>query len=105
MKKLLIAVVVFMSMGTAAFAQSTAEAVPQDKQEMVAQVNEDVFKEVKAEELNAAVQATLATYNEAYIVKKLEYNAEKKITQVTLEEKANQAEKVVKLDDAGKEIK
>lgn len=102
MKKLLVAVTVFLSIGTVAFAQST-DAV--DKQEVVAQITEDVFKEVKAEELNEKVQATLATYDEAYTVKKLEYNDEKKITRVTLEEKANQAVKVVTLDDEGKEVK
>ncbi|NDV58433.1 hypothetical protein [Bacteroides sp. 519] len=101
MKKLLVAVVVFMGMGTAAFAQS-ADAV--QKQEVVTLVTEDAFKEVKAEDLNEKVQATLATYNEAYTVKKLEYNEEKKITRVTLEAKENQTEKVVSLNEEGKEV-
>jgi len=100
MKKLLVAVAVFMSMGTMAFAQSV-DAV---QQEVVAQAV-DTFKEVKAEDLNEKVQATLATYNETFTVKKLEYNEEKKVTRVTLEEKANKTEKIVTLDEEGKEIK
>ena len=100
MKKLLIAVAVFMCVGTMSFAQE----IQQDNQPLVAQVVEDTYKEVKAEDLNAKVQAALNTYKETSTVKKLEYNDAKKLTKVTLEDNSTKAEKVVTLDDEGKEM-
>lgn len=105
MKKLLVAVAVLMGVSTMSFANSNDSIPPQDKNELVAQVVQDTYKEVKAEELNAKVQEALKGYEATYTVKKLEYNESKKQTQVTLEDKSTKAEKVVLIDDEGKEVK
>ncbi len=70
----------------------------------VAQAEND-FKEVKLESLNEKVQATIKSFSETYTMKALAYNAEKKLTKVTLVSKADSKEKVILLDEQGKEVK
>jgi len=102
MKKLVIAVAVFMSVGTMAFAQSNDSMA--DNQ-VATQVVQDAFKEVKLENLGEKVQAAVNAYNEAYTVKKLELDEAQKLARVTLEDKSTKSEKVVVLDEEGKEVK
>lgn len=77
-----------------------------NKAEIVASLDqEDGFVEVKLEDLNENVKKAVEAYSETDTVKTIEYNAEKKLTKVTLVSKADSTEKVVTLDDEGKEVK
>jgi len=105
MKKLvLFAVATVMSFGTLTFAKSN-DTIPQQKDNLIAQVVEDAYKAISADALDADVKKALVAYTEAYTIKKLEYNDAKKLTKATLEEKASKTEKVVILDESGKEVK
>ncbi len=100
MKKVLVAVALMMSVGLGA--QAAQLYTPVDVE--MAQANEDVYKEVKLADLNEKVQATISSFTEAYEVKSLGYNEEKKETKVTLTAKDGGSEKVVLLNEEGKEI-
>lgn len=62
------------------------------------------YEVVEVDDLNEKVQAVITGYRSEYSIKLLEYNESKKLTRVTLEEQDTQIEKVVVLDDNGKEI-
>lgn len=75
--------------------QDTTEAVVQQEQE-------DVYTEVALTDLNEKVQTAINSLTDAYTIKALGYNAEKKLTKVTLISKVDEKESVVILDDEGK---
>lgn len=105
MKKLVLAVALFTSMGSFAFAQSN-DSVPQaEKPFLIVEAIQDDYKEVSLGDLNESVQAAIKTFEETYDVKKLEYDSTSKQTRATLEDKASKEEKVVILGDDGKEVK
>ncbi|MCD7901402.1 MAG: hypothetical protein LUH22_16520 [Bacteroides sp.] len=104
MKKLLFAVAVLMSAGTATFAQSNDSIPQQENQSIIAQVAESTYKEVKLEDLNEKLQAAINGYNESYTLKKIEYNEGEKLVRVTMEDKSTKVEKVITLNEEGKEI-
>jgi len=105
MKKLVLAVAVFTCMGSFAIAQSN-DSIPQaEKTFLIAEVIQDDYKEVSLGDLNENVQTAIKAFEEAYEVKKLEYDTTLKQTRVTLEDKASKGEKVVVLDIEGKETK
>ena len=72
---------------------------------VVSDLLQDEFKVVKLEELNEKVQKAVNVFQEAYTTKSLAYNETKKQTKVTLILKADNSEKVVILDEEGKEVK
>lgn len=100
MKKLVLAVAVFMSVGAFTFAQLDQPV----RVSVAAEVTQDTFKEVTKADLNEKVQTALSRFDEAYTVKKMEYSESQKQTRVTLEDKSSKAEKVVILDDEGNEV-
>lgn len=91
-------------LGTSAFASVNSNPLNEDNAiETVSQTNDDGFVAVKFGDLNEKVQAAIQGYTEAFDVTALAYNAEKKLTKVTLSSKADQSVKIVILDDEGKE--
>lgn len=102
MKKLVLAVAMFMSVASLTFAQPLLSSVVIVS---ATEAMQDDFKEVSVENLNDNVKATVTGYEEGYTVKKLEYSDSLKQTRVTLEDKSSKAEKIVILDDDGKEVK
>lgn len=103
MKKLILAVAVFMSVGAFTFAQLDQPIPVTGK--AATEVAQDTFKEVTEADLNEKVQTALTRFGETFTVKKLEYSESQKQTRVTLEDKSSKAEKVVLLDDEGNEVK
>jgi len=72
--------------------------------EIFAVMQDDGFADVKFEDLNENVQKAVRSFTEKYDINSLQYNAEKKITKVTATSKEDQSEKIVYLDDEGKEV-
>lgn len=101
MKKIIFAIVVFINVAVFTFAQigitHSIENIP------VAVILEP-YKVVEVDDLNEKVQETITGYKSVYSIKLLEYNESKKQTRVTLEEQDTQTEKVIVLDDEGKEV-
>lgn len=102
-KTMMLAVAVVL--GTSAFANVQSYSLNESDSSIVAvnQTNDDGYKEVKFEDLNEKVQATIQSYTELYDILALAYNTEKKLTKVTLSLRGDQSVKVVLLDDEGKE--
>ena len=70
------------------------------------QVTNDDYKEVVLADLSQVVQdAVKEIAGEVYDVKKVEFDAEKEFTKVTLLKKEDNTEKVVVLNKEGKEVK
>lgn len=65
---------------------------------------DDGFATVKFEDLNEKVQAAIRTFTESYDLASLKYNQDKKITEVKGNSKEDQSEKVLYLNDEGKEV-
>jgi hypothetical protein len=74
-------------------------------QQQVTVQDENGFKEVKLEELNAAVQEAVKALLIDNELKLLKHNAEKGLTKVLLISKQDQSEKKVLLNAEGKEVK
>jgi 23S rRNA pseudoU1915 N3-methylase RlmH len=104
MKKLILAVAVFACAGSFAVAQSTDSIYQTDGTLLVASVVQDDYKEVGMDDLNENVQTAIKALEEANEVKKIEYDATSKQVRVTLEDKATKSEKIIVLDDEGKEV-
>jgi len=105
MKKLILTAALFTSMGSFAFAQSN-DSIPQAEQPfLIVEAIQDDYKEISLGDLNENVQAAIKAFEETDDVKKLEYDSTLKQTRVTLEDKVSKGEKVVILDDDGKEVK
>ncbi len=102
MKKILLSVAFMMSVCFFAGAQET-QKVEKSTETLTTQVQDD-YKEVKLENLNQNVQAAIQVYSQTSTIKKLEYAAAQKLTKITLIQKSDNSEKVVILDDAGKEV-
>ncbi len=86
--------------------QATQAANKTEVQSTVVQSKNDGFKEVKMENLNPKVQEAINKNYATLKVKSLAYNAEKKLTKVTfVSTSANQPEKIVILNEEGKEQK
>ncbi len=65
---------------------------------------EDVYVKISFSDLNSNVQNAITKLSDKYTVKELAYNAEKKLTKVTLISKEDESQTVVLLDDEGKQI-
>lgn len=105
MKKVLVSLAVMMGLCSVVIAQTSQIDGMSTKTEIaLTQTEDDVYKEVKLEDLNQKVQETINGYTEAYKIKSLAYMEEKKVTKVTLTANADGSEKEVLLDDEGKEI-
>ncbi len=90
--------------GTSAFASVQSSINEGNAVPAINQSTDDGYKDVKIEELNEKVQAAIQGYAELYDLAALSYNADKKLTKVTLSSKEDQSLKVVILDDEGKEF-
>jgi hypothetical protein len=101
MKTMMLAIAIVF--GTSAFANVQSLSSENNAVVAINQINDDEYVDVKFEDLNEKVQATIQGYTESYDVTALAYNAEKKFTRVTLTAKSDQSIKVVILDDEGKE--
>lgn len=102
MKKLVFAIAVLINVGVFTFAQVGKTTHIIDN--IPAEVLSVAFEVVEVNDLNEKVQATITGYRSAYIIKLLEYNESTKQTRVTLEEQDTQIEKVILLNDDGKEV-
>lgn len=89
--------------GTSVFANVQSSSSENTIIAAIGQTTEDGYVDVKFEDLNEKVQATIQGYLELYDVTALAYNADKKLTKVSLSSKADQSVKVVILDEEGKE--
>lgn len=103
MKKVILSFALVAGM-TAMTHMQTLQAGNQIQQEAVAQ-DDDGFAEVKLEELNPAVQASVKALLANYELKSLQHHAEKQLTKVILISKQDQSVKMVLLDAEGKEVK
>ncbi|MDR2920654.1 MAG: hypothetical protein LBV72_14980 [Tannerella sp.] len=104
MKKVFLSVAILAS--TCFFVSATGVFAPANVTEIAIMINQDGdFTEVKLESLNENVQKAIGAYTEECTVKEIGYNAEKKLTKVVFASKDDQSEKVVILDDEGKEVK
>lgn len=101
MKLMMLAIAVVF--GTSAYASEKSVSFEMDSVATVSQSNDEGYVDVKFEDLNEKVQTAVRGYTELYDVTSLAYNAEKKLTKVTLSLKADQTVKIVILDDEGKE--
>lgn len=101
MRKLVLAVAVFTTMGSFAFVQAAPET---NKTSLVMEVVENDYKEVSISSLSEHVQKKIKSFEEKYKVKKIEHSATKMHTRVTLEEKNSTKTKVVTLNDEGHEV-
>ncbi|HMM03460.1 MULTISPECIES: hypothetical protein [unclassified Dysgonomonas] len=101
MKLMMLAIAIVF--GTSAFANVQSLSVENNAVVAVSQANDDGYVDVKLEDLNEKVQAAIQGYTESYNVTALAYNADKKLTKVTLSSKSDESIKVVILDDEGKE--
>lgn len=104
MKRLLVSAMVLMGISSSAIAHS-GSVLTSETSIFYVQVMEEEFKEVSLTSLNANVQTAINAYADAYEVKKLEFDESAKQTRVTLTDKESKAEKVVVLDEEGKEVK
>lgn len=95
---------VAMIMGTSAFVSAQTVSNVDNNLEVVAQTTDDGYVKVELTDLNEATQATIQGYTEEFEVTEIAYNADLKRTKVTLTAKADQAVKVVLLDEEGKEV-
>lgn len=102
MKKLILAVAVFTTLGSFAFAQLAPET---NKTPLMVEVADDDYKEVSIGTLDERVQTAIKSFEADYNVKKIERSATKMLTRVTLEEKNSTTTRVVILDDEGNETK
>lgn len=100
-KSMMLAIAIVL--GTSAFANVNSPLNESNAITAVSQTNDDGYVDVKFEDLNEKVQTAVQGYTEAFDVTALAYNAEKKLTKVTLSSKADKSVKVVILDDEGKE--
>lgn len=102
MKKIILAVAFIAGIGL--FTEAKAQQGNETTVTIEASTSQDnEFTDVKIEDLNENVQATINGFSEEYTVKALAYNTDKKVTKVTLESKEDQSEKIVLLNDEGKE--
>ena len=96
-------------MGCAAFASAQVEAdeIQTAPDEQIIQVvTTDEYKEVALTDLCAGLQEAIKNLaGETFEVQKVEFNAEKALTKVTLTNKVDESEKLVILDKEGKELK
>lgn len=72
--------------------------------ENVVTQEEDVYTDIELADLNENVQAAINSLSETFTVKSITYNAEKKLTKVSLISKEDEKESVVILDDEGKAV-
>lgn len=102
MKKIVFSAILLM--GCAAFANAQVTSASQIT--VIEQVaNQDEYKEVALTDLSEVVQEAVKTLaGETSDVTKVEFNAAKELTRVTLVNKENKEEKVVILDKEGKEV-
>lgn len=85
-------------------AESNMQQEAPSAETFTAMQQEDGFVNVKFEDLNEKVQAAVRSMLDQYDINVLQYDAEKKITKVTATNKEDQSEKIVYLDDEGKEV-
>jgi alpha-galactosidase len=100
-------VIVSMAMAISGlFAISVAQGVATVTEDSVRELllEDDRFTDIKFEELNEKVQATVNALGETYTVDSLKYNAEKQVTKVKATSKVDQSSKVFYFNNEGVEI-
>ena len=103
MKKIILVAILFS--GCLAFTNAQTASEPQTVSTEQVATADDGFKEVTLTDLSAAVQNAVKTLaGDAFDVKKVELNADKGLTRVTLTNKSDATEKSVILDKDGKEV-
>ena len=101
MKFMMLAIAIIF--GTSTFANVQSFSSENNAVVAINQTNDDGYVDVKFEDLNEKVQAAIQGYTESYNITALAYNADKKLTKVTLSSKSEESIKVVILDEEGKE--
>lgn len=107
MKKLVLTIALVTSLVTLTYAQSIEHnciTASTSELAMVQVPEEDVYVDVKFENLSPILQAAINAYADEHNLKSITYNKTKKLTKVTLVAKADGSEKVIILDEEGKEI-
>jgi len=106
MKKMMLLVALMIGASIFVNANTLQDQDPTAITEKTTAVMEDEgYAVVKMDALNAKVKETIQNYSNDFTVKALSYNSDKKLTKVTLVSKADNSEKVVILDNEGKEVK
>lgn len=105
MKKIFLTAAMVLGIFAFSNAQVTQDSVNNNKLAEVATANptDDGYKEVKLEQLTPQVQQAIKTNYTAFEIKAVAYHETKKLTKVTLVSKDNGSEKVVVLNEEGKE--
>ena len=86
-------------------ANKEAKTISVETEEMiVSDLVQDEFKSVNLEDLSEKVREAVNAFQETYTTKSLAYDEAKKQVKVTLISKADESEKVVILDEEGKEV-
>ena len=97
-------ILAILVVGCVAFAQAQFAVEPQTVS--TEQITTNDYKEVALTDLSEVVQeAVKSLAGETFEVKKLEFNAERELTRVTLLNKEDKSEKRVILDKEGQEVK
>jgi len=99
-------VILFAVLLTGCVAFANARFTVSSENVVISQITSDEYKEVALTDLNQVIQnAVKEIAGEAYDVKKVEFDAEKELTKVTLTSKDGDSEKTVILNKEGKEVK
>ncbi len=103
MKAIVLSVAVFL--GAAAYANASFSNAGNTERAAVAVQQCSGYAEVKFADLSETVREAVKNYGPEYAVKNLAYNSDRKLTRVTFVSKNDQSEKVVILNEEGKEVK
>jgi len=104
MKKIILLAILFS--GCVAFTNAQSANEPQTAPTEQTVTTDDGYKAVALTDLSAVIQDSVKNLaGDTFDVKKVELNADKALTRVTLTNKADATEKVVVLDKDGKEVK
>lgn len=103
MKTFVLSIALMMTGSVVAFGDNVQRVeIPQDETTEVVVQQEEVYEEIALADLNEQVQTAINSLSDAYTIKALAYNAEKKLTKVTVISKVDEKESVVILDNEGK---
>lgn len=104
MKKIILFAILLV--GGISFASAQCDSTKVQTTDSTEQVvSTDNYKEVALTDLSAVVQTAVTNLaGDTFDVKKVEFDADKEVTKVTLTKKDDQSEKVVILDKEGKDV-
>lgn len=102
MKKVILSIALVAGLG--AMTNVSAMNISNNNTGIVTSLQDNGFVDVKFEELNEKVQASVKLLIQEYDLNGLKYNAEKQITKVDATKKADQSKKVFFFDAEGKEV-